>query len=81
MKFKIYGHHQCPWCDKAVDLLNDKGLRFSYLNVRANSGAREDLIRMGYRTVPQVFLERTQGLDLEHIGGFEDLEKYLKDNQ
>ena len=77
MKFKVFGHHECPWCDKALALLDERGLPYSYLNVRTNDHARGDLLRMGYRTVPQVFLEKHAGLDMKHIGGFEDLERHL----
>lgn len=78
MRYIIYGHHQCPWCDKAKDLLDTKGLSYRYINILTNDEARADITRMGHRTVPQVFLEETKGVDKKHIGGFEKLKEYLE---
>lgn len=67
--YTIYGKPNCPWCDRAKDLLNN--LAYEYVDVSLEGGARQILVDMGVRTVPQVFKGTL------HIGGFEDLRKYL----
>lgn len=70
----IYGKSNCPFCDKAKELLTKKSLRYIYidLGLEENSGhlqyVKEDL---GFRTVPVI------KKDGNLIGGYDDLVKRL----
>lgn len=69
----IKGTFPCPWCDKAVALLESRGLEH-----RVREFSRYELIQLadkaGWTTVPMVF----NGDKL--IGGFSELEKWLDIN-
>lgn len=69
--YTIYGKPECPWCDRAKDLLEPH--EYSYVDVSKDQEAKEVLIEMGVRTVPQVF----DGDN--HVGGFEDFKKHLEE--
>lgn len=75
--YTILGKPNCPWCEKAQELLEVKGLSYSYKNVdpRMNPWLRTLLIMSGKSTVPQVFSP-----DGSYIGGYEDLVRYLEKN-
>lgn len=62
----------CPFCAKAKALLEDKGIAYEEINI-SNSGVTSRTLRAvaNADTVPQVFIEG------KHIGGSDDLEKYL----
>lgn len=70
--FLIYGKPDCPWCDRAKDLLYKSGESFDYIDVAQDTAARNMIVDMGAKTVPQVFFES------HHIGGFEALKSYLE---
>jgi len=78
MKYILYGHHKCPWCDKAKSLLDAEGLPYQYISVRTNDEARHYFINeLGHHTVPQVYT-RSNPLGIETlIGGYEDLEAHV----
>jgi len=68
--FIIYGRAECPYCDKAIDLVNDIDGWFHYFGTE--DWRRKDyLTRQGLTTVPQIWH------DGRHIGGYEDLKEYL----
>jgi glutaredoxin 1 len=75
MKVEIFSKDGCPYCVKAKNLLNLKGLSFTEHTVGQN-GIDKQVIeeRAGkpIRTVPQIFIDEA------HIGGFTDLEKWFK---
>ena len=50
-----------------------KGEPFLEIDVTENVDAKERLKRKGFKTVPQIY-----GPDNEHIGGYDDLKKYLE---
>lgn len=70
--FLIYSLHGCPFCESARRLLRRLGLEY-----RSKYPEREELRRIvgaGPRanvTYPQIFLGE------RHIGGFDDLAKFL----
>jgi glutaredoxin 3 len=58
----------CPYCDRARELLTQKGLAFKEIDVDEDAKLREQMIsRSGRRTVPQIFI------GAKHIGGCDDL--------
>ena len=72
----IYGKY-CHWCDKAKDLLDEKGIPYQSFEVGPQEGipnALRGLFRLaGLKTVPQIF-----DSSANHIGGYEDLVKHLE---
>ena len=72
MKVEIYSKPQCPYCDMAKALAEQKGhdLTVKMLDVDFD---REALMETfpGARTFPQI------KVDDKHIGGYTDLEKLI----
>jgi glutaredoxin 3 len=67
-KVQVYATGWCPYCARARQLLNSKGVEIEEIDVDARPGARAEMIaRSGRRTVPQIFINQT------HIGGCDDL--------
>jgi glutaredoxin 3 len=67
-KVQVYATGWCPYCSRARQLLQAKGVEIEEIDVDAHPGAREEMIaRSGRRTVPQIFINQT------HIGGCDDL--------
>jgi glutaredoxin 3 len=58
----------CPYCTRARQLLETKGVDFEEIDVDARPGARTEMAaRSGRHTVPQIFIGAT------HVGGCDDL--------
>lgn len=67
-KVEIYATAWCPYCSRARQLLNDKGVEFEEIDVDARPGVRAEMAtRSGRHTVPQIFINQT------HVGGCDDL--------
>ncbi len=66
---EIYTTRYCPYCHAAKDLLNQKGVSFTEIDVTGNGERRAEMTRRanGGHTVPQIFIGNT------HIGGCDDL--------
>lgn len=64
----IYTTAWCPFCIRAKMLLDQKGVKYTEINVDQVDGARQAMmLRSGRRTVPQIFIGDT------HVGGCDDL--------
>jgi len=64
----IYTADRCPYCVMAKRLLDKKQATYTEINVDANAGMKEEMMRKTKRrTVPQIYIG-----DL-HVGGFDDL--------
>lgn len=51
----IYTTPQCPWCHKAKEFLESKGVDYEEKNVAADSEAAEKMIELtGQRSVPVI---------------------------
>lgn len=78
--FIVYGKEDCTFCVQSVELLKSKGEVFIYKKLDVDY-TREDLFHiMGKlgatpRTMPQIVSEN--GLQLEYVGGFRELQKFL----
>jgi glutaredoxin 3 len=75
-KIEIFTKANCPWCDKAMELLKEtigKGrVIIKYpLEVRPEHKTRLLELYPEAKTVPQIFI------DDKHIGGYEDLVEYV----
>jgi glutaredoxin 3 len=51
----VYTKSTCPKCEQAKALLDSKGIEYATINVEQNPPARELLVNMGLRSVPQIF--------------------------
>lgn len=69
MTVEIYTKAYCPYCWRAKELLESKGVEYREIAVDYGGEAREQMIERanGRTTVPQVFIQE------QHIGGCEDL--------
>jgi len=64
----IYTSGWCPYCRRAKDLLTQKNVVFSEIDVEDQPQSRQDMIaRSNRRTVPQIFIGD------QHVGGCDDL--------
>jgi glutaredoxin 3 len=64
----VYLTDWCPFCTRALSLLERKGAKFELINIEERAEARAEMMaRSGRRTVPQIFIGDT------HVGGCDDL--------
>jgi glutaredoxin 3 len=67
-KVVMYLTDWCPYCTRARNLLDAKGIAVEEIDVDAVPGARAQMVtRSGRDTVPQIFIGD------EHVGGCDDL--------
>ena len=68
-KVEIYTSIMCPYCSRAIRLLQSKNVSFEQIDVSMSGALRQTMrSRAGGRTsVPQIFI------DDQHIGGCDDL--------
>ena len=74
--FMIYTTENCLWCKKAKDLLTEQNFEYITVVLDTQEKINEFKQKTGHKTVPQVYLDTTEG---EYIGGYDDLEKFLLD--
>ena len=68
-KLTVYSTSYCPYCDRAKQLLDARGLDYEEIRVDLDPKKREEMISASKRrTVPQIFVGS------RHIGGFQDLQ-------
>lgn len=64
----LYSALWCPYCQRAKQLLREKRIAFTEIDVDADPKRRAEMIeRSGRRTVPQIFFGD------RHVGGCDDL--------
>ena len=65
----VYTQDWCPYCARAMNLLQGKGVAFREINAPQGSQERAESVRRsgGRTSVPQIFIGGT------HIGGCDDL--------
>ncbi len=64
----LYSKNQCPFCDRAKELLRSKSVDWEEINIEEHPERRDEMIeRSGRRTVPQIWVGET------HVGGADDL--------
>jgi glutaredoxin 3 len=65
---QVYTWANCPYCIRAKNLLNGKGLPFEEINLDGKDKEVAELReKTGQRTIPQIFI------DDKFIGGFSEL--------
>lgn len=68
VKVEIYSTALCPYCLRAISLLESKAVEYIEYNVDRDPGLRDEMERRSQRTsVPQIFISD------RHIGGFDDM--------
>jgi glutaredoxin len=70
----IYSKNNCPFCVRAKQLLESKGVPFNEINIENDTESRQMLLDKGLRSVPQIF----HGYELIP-GGFDGLNKQPAD--
>ena len=65
----IYTKPYCPYCIRAVDLLERKGVTFTEIEAAFDPGKRQEMVQRsgGRATFPQIFIGE------RHIGGCDDM--------
>lgn len=65
----IYSSNYCPFCIRAKQLLDSKGLSYREIGVDGQPGVRAEMTRLagGRTSVPQIWINGT------HVGGCDDL--------
>lgn len=65
---KIYSKPNCPYCDWAKQLLDNKKVSYQEIRVDLDSEKLTEMVNLsGRRTTPQIFING------QAIGGFDDL--------
>ncbi len=65
---EIYITPYCPYCVRAKDLLNSKGVSYQEYDISNNSEKRQEMMtRANKHTVPQIFINN------KAIGGCDEL--------
>jgi len=64
----IYTKPYCPYCIRALDLLEKKGVAFTEIEAAFDPAKRQEMVqRSGRATFPQIFIGD------RHIGGCDDM--------
>ena len=66
----------CPFCEKAKALLDKRGLRYEAIDLTGRHTALRVFKALGHTTIPVIIAPNG-----ELIGGFEDLDALLGDQQ
>jgi len=78
--FYLYVTPECPFCDKATNLLNDRGHKHITMELGWDHPTLNRLKEeMDWGTVPIIF--ELDGRDHKFVGGYTDLVKYLEDKE
>jgi glutaredoxin len=75
MKVVVWSKYNCQHCDQAKSLLEQQGIEFEERKI-GDGWTKEQLLESvpTARSVPQIFV------DNQLIGGFTELQKYIKEN-
>ncbi len=65
----VYTKPICPYCARAINLLNHKGAKFEEIEAAWDPDKRKEMLSKsnGKTTYPQIFIGQT------HVGGCDDL--------
>jgi len=70
----VYTRAFCPYCSRAVSLLERKGVPVNEIDATGDAAKRQEMIeRSGRWTFPQIFIGE------HHIGGCDDLHALERD--
>ncbi len=69
-EIKVYKKTYCPYCTKAIALLDKKGVSYEVVDVTDDPALQEEMFKIAIgRTVPQIVING------KSIGGCDDLYK------
>jgi glutaredoxin len=70
----VYGKTTCAYCDRAKDLLDEKGIPYEFKNIEEEWQALEEMriLTGGARTVPQILVDK------KPIGDYDGLRAWVK---
>jgi glutaredoxin 3 len=72
----IYTKPYCPYCVRAVSLLEKKGVAFTEIDAAFDPAKRQEMMqRSGRATFPQIFIGE------RHIGGCDDMMALERDGK
>ena len=76
-KVIIYTGDLCVHCDRAIELLNRKNIKFTEYNIAKDEIKREEMFKKsnGAKTIPQIFIGD------HHIGGNDELQALEKEGK
>lgn len=74
--FTVYGRPACGFCTKAMELLTARKYTYRYINLYDDPASLQMIRAAGFTLVPQIY-EVIDDKEV-HIGGFADLQEYLK---
>ncbi len=74
---EIYTTGACPYCRRAKELLDKKGVAYKELRVDLDPGLVDEAVKRsnGRTTVPQIFIDGV------HVGGCDDLYELEKEKK
>jgi glutaredoxin len=75
MKIRLFIKPYCPWCQKAMNWLDEHGIKYEKLDVIADSAAFDEMVRLsGQESAPVIEVDGKVLADF----GPEELEKFWK---
>ncbi|QKX02008.1 glutaredoxin [Wolbachia endosymbiont of Dirofilaria (Dirofilaria) immitis] len=81
-KVIIYVRQYCPFCEKAKELLDKKGVEYEEIDVLKNSDLFDDIkSKYNVKTVPQIFINDKNGNCMHHIAGCDELMNLEKEGK
>jgi glutaredoxin len=75
--FTVYSITDCPFCKKAIKLLDERQQRFVVVVIDKNPEFIEKVKTDMNRTTVPIVLENQEQIGFKIIGGSDDLENYL----
>jgi glutaredoxin len=75
--FTVYSITDCPFCKKAIKLLDERQQRFVVVVMDKNPEFIEKVKTDMNRTTVPIVLENQEQIGFKIIGGSDDLENYL----
>ena len=75
----LYTKPGCPWCERAVALLNEKKIPYNEIALGTDDRLLTEVKQaLRWPTFPAVFLRSADSGDLQMVGGCSDLESRLE---
>jgi thioredoxin reductase (NADPH) len=78
--FEVWGRPNCVWCNRAKELIDERGLQYIYKELDETNIEQFKDYFPDKKTVPQIIVEEysSAGWYPRVIGGYEQLVEYLK---
>ena len=78
--FEVYGAPGCNWCEKAKWILDYHNKPYTYIDVMESAEVQAAFFKRfpNTKTVPQIMFDGHDRGYPVHIGGYTELERWLK---